>query len=300
MANQTTAGSGDRSRRNGSSASLSRPTGLLIASGSSETHLTALSPSEARAAATGQRQTDSETIGADGEGAATHSSPARRRRARKRRAEPGRRLFAFDRGLGVRFVAGADEAGRGCLAGPLVAAAVLFDCDRLHFARRGLLNDLDDSKRHTAERREEIYPAILDAAVKVSVIVRSAATIDCDGLHKTNLAALADALRGVCSREEERCACLVDGFSLPNLAIGHRAIVRGDSRSAAIAAASIVAKVSRDRLMRRVDDLHPGWGFRAHVGYSTPEHREAIGRLGITPFHRRSFESVAYPQLSLD
>ena len=93
--------------------------------------------------------------------------------------------------------------------------------------------------------------------------------------------------------------CLVDGFSLPGCRVPHRAVIEGDGTSAAIAAASVLAKVTRDRYMHGAAGEHPGWGFEEHVGYSTPEHREAIGRIGISPLHRRSFRSVAYSQLGL-
>jgi ribonuclease HII len=226
------------------------------------------------------------------------SGRAARRRARQR-ASSGRRLFAFDRGLGVRLVAGADEAGRGCLAGPLVAAGVLFDYDALTTRELRALSALNDSKQHTAHAREELYPLVLRSAVRVHVVSRCARGIDSRGLHKTNLAALGDAILGVTNGVHGEVMCLTDGFSVPSLKRSHRAIVNGDATSAAIAAASIVAKVTRDRYMRHADVLHPGWHFAEHVGYSTPEHREAIQRQGVSPLHRLSFQSLAYQQLAL-
>ena len=194
-------------------------------------------------------------------------------------------------------MAGADEAGRGCLAGPLVAAGVLFDLERLRPSDVRALSALNDSKQHTPEAREELYPRVLRIATRVHVVSRCARGIDRRGLHRTNLAALRDALRGVAV---PGCICLSDGFSLgKDFEWDTRAIVDGDATSAAIAAASIVAKVSRDRFMRRADERHPGWGFADHVGYSTPEHREAIQRLGVSPLHRLSFQSLAYEQLTL-
>ncbi len=221
---------------------------------------------------------------------------ARRRKAAKHKRTSGRRLFAFDRRLGVRWIAGADEAGRGCLAGPLVAAAVLFDTEALTTRELRALSRLNDSKQHTIEVREELFPIVLRTASKVCVVSRSARTIDARGLHKTNLAALRDALLGVA---RPGCLCLSDGFPVADTGHQQRAIVEGDATSAAIAAASIIAKVTRDRYMRRADALHPGWEFAAHVGYSTPEHREAIQRLGVSPLHRLSFQSTAYQQLAL-
>jgi ribonuclease HII len=217
-------------------------------------------------------------------------------RPKRRPTRPGRKLFAYDRALGARWVAGADEAGRGCLAGPLVAAAVLFDYERLSPADVRTLGALNDSKQQTPERREELYPAILRVAARVAVVSRCAPGIDRRGLHVTNLAALRDALIRIAC---EGCVCLTDGFPVADLGHEQRAVVGGDATSAAIAAASVIAKVTRDRYMQRADALHPGWEFAAHVGYATPEHRAAIERLGVTPLHRMSFQSTAYQQLAL-
>ena len=216
--------------------------------------------------------------------------------AKARRRPRGRRLFNHDRGLGFRHVAGADEAGRGCLAGPLVAAAVRFDYDRLTLADLRALSALDDSKQHSEEAREELYPRVLRVAAKVAITSRCARGIDERGLHRTNLDALSDVLRRVGS---PGCLCLSDGFSVPDTGFEQRGLVGGDARSAAIAAASVVAKVTRDRFMRRMDERYPGWAFDLHVGYSTPEHRAAIARQGVSPLHRMSFRSVAYQQLAL-
>jgi ribonuclease HII len=193
-------------------------------------------------------------------------------------------------------VAGADEAGRGCLAGPLVAAAVLFDLERVGPRDVRALGALNDSKQQTPEGRAELFPVILRIAAQVVVVSRCAPGIDERGLHVTNLAALRDALARIAC---PGCVCLSDGFPLADLGYEQRAVIGGDAKSAAIAAASVIAKETRDRYMRRVDATHPGWEFAQHVGYATPEHREAIERLGITPLHRRSFQSAAYQQLSL-
>ncbi len=197
------------------------------------------------------------------------------------------------------MIAGADEAGRGCLAGPLVAGAVLFDYDALTTRELRLLDALNDSKQHSPEVREELYPLVVRTAARVVVVSRCVRGIDDRGLHKTNLAALRDALRGVTAGVAGEVLCLVDGFSVAEFERPQRAIVDGDATSAAIAAASIVAKVTRDRYMRRADSQHPGWGFAEHVGYSTPVHREAIMRQGVSPLHRMSFQSLAYQQLAL-
>jgi ribonuclease HII len=194
-------------------------------------------------------------------------------------------------------VAGTDEAGRGCLAGPLVAAAVLIDYEALSHSDRRALSGLHDSKQMTEERRMEMYPCVLRAAQRVSVVVRCAGGIDRRGLHVTNIEALSLALERLAPPEE--AICLSDGFRLPRCEVPHRPVIQGDGTSAAIAAASVIAKVTRDRYMREVAAQHPGWGFEEHVGYSTPEHRQAIEELGISPLHRRSFQSVAYAQLEL-
>ena len=218
---------------------------------------------------------------------------ARRARAR---ARSGRRLFAFDRELGCRFVAGADEAGRGSLAGPLVAAAVLFDLERLTLADRRALSRLNDSKQHTEAAREELYPIVMRAAAKSAIVSRCVRGIDGRGLHVTNLAALRAALLRVSC---ERTICLVDGFKVPDFGREQRAVVDGDCRSAAIAAASVLAKVTRDRYMRRAAERHSKWDFDTNVGYSTPEHRAAIAEHGVSPLHRMSFQSIAYQQRRL-
>ena len=233
----------------------------------------------------------------DGHGSANghvSAEPTGRADGARRRRSSGRRLFDFDRRQGSRYVAGADEAGRGSLAGPLVAAAVLFDYERLKPRDVRALGRLNDSKQHTPEGREELYPLVMHTAAAVAIVSRCVRGIDARGLHVTNLAALRDALRRVA---RPGCVCLTDGFPVGDIGHEQRAVVGGDAKSAAIAAASVIAKVTRDRYMRRADELHPGWDFAAHVGYSTPEHREAILRRGVCSLHRMSFQSAAYQQL---
>ena len=193
-------------------------------------------------------------------------------------------------------MAGCDEAGRGSLAGPLVAAAVLLDYGSLGMRDRRALGELDDSKKRSVEEREELYPAVVRAAARVAVTVRCVAGIDARGLHVTNLAALRRSLERVAV---PGASCVVDGFALPGCAVEHQAVIDGDARSAAIAAASVIAKVTRDRYMCRAETSYPGFGFAGNAGYSTPEHRAAIAALGPTAQHRRSFQSVAYTQLAL-
>ena len=206
----------------------------------------------------------------------------------------GRKLLAFDRRFGVRYVAGADEAGRGSLAGPLVTAGVLFDYERLRDHRVRPLGLLNDSKQVDPAEREALFRAVTRCAARISVRVIPPGTIDRDGLHRSNLRGLREALTALCPPAE---ACLVDGFRLGPLAPEHEAVVDGDEKSAVIAAASIVAKVVRDRSMRRLDALYPHYGFVSHVGYITPGHSAVVRRRGPTEVHRRSFEARCYAEL---
>jgi ribonuclease HII len=205
----------------------------------------------------------------------------------------GRKLLAFDRKLGARFVAGADEAGRGPLAGPLVVAGVLLDLECLRHNRARPLSLLNDSKQLDRETREVLYRAIVACAERVSVHVFPPAVIDRDGLHRSNLRGLREAL-WACQPAE---ICLVDGFRLGPTAPEHRAVVDGDEKSAAIAAASIVAKVTRDRYMHNTADaVYPAYGFSSHVGYITPAHSAIVRAIGPSEIHRRSFEARCYAE----
>jgi ribonuclease HII len=216
--------------------------------------------------------------------------------ATKRRVarRPGRRLLRFDRSLECAFVAGADEAGRGALAGPLVTAAVLLDHSRLRGHACAALGELDDSKQRTLAMRERLLDVVLACAERVSVIVIPACEIDRVGLHRSNLRGLARALEQLDAPPS--AALLTDGFRVP-LAREHRAIIDGDATSAAIAAASIVAKVTRDRIMRGMHRRYPEFDFAHNKGYGTPVHRATLRRLGPTPIHRLSFAGVGQPEL---
>jgi ribonuclease HII len=178
-------------------------------------------------------------------------------------------------------VAGIDEAGRGPLAGPVVCAAVVFHGP----VPRGLA----DSKLLSAERREELYALVLERA-HVAVASAGPAEIDRHNIRGATLRAMCRALLAL------PCAptlALVDGRDVPpGLSCEGRAIVGGDASVAAIAAASIVAKVTRDRIMTRLDAAHPAYGFARHMGYSTPEHMAALAAHGPCPAHRRSFAPV--------
>ena len=185
----------------------------------------------------------------------------------------GQKLLKFDRKLGVRLVAGADEAGRGPLAGPLVVAGVLLDYECLRDHRVRALAFLNDSKQCTPVQREELFRAVVGCAEKVVVRVIPPGEIDRSGLHRSNLAGLRAMLHALSPPAE---ACLVDGFKLGPTAPPHRAVVDGD------------------RTMRRMDALYPAYGFRSHVGYITPEHSAVVRRLGPSEIHRRSFQALCY------
>ena len=207
-------------------------------------------------------------------------------------------LFRFDQSFGTRFVAGADEAGRGSLAGPLVAAGGPL---RLRPDRARAAQGARRARRLQAQDRGGEGPPLpgdpRHRRARSSSPSRCAGGIDSRGLHVTNLEALGECLAKVAV---DGATCLSDGFRLGRRCpVEHRHVVEGDARSAAIAAASVVAKVTRDRYMRRADELFPGWDFAGNVGYSSESHRDAIERLGISPLHRRSFASVAYSQLEL-
>ena len=202
----------------------------------------------------------------------------------------GPKLLRYDRGLGARLVAGADEAGRGPLAGPLVVAGVLLDYDCLRDHKVRPLALLNDSKQVDEATRDVLYRAVLACAERVSVHVYPPGVIDREGLHRCNLAGLRAAL-WACQPAD---VCLVDGFKLGAAAPPHRAVVDGDTKSAAIAAASIIAKVTRDRYMRTADALYPAYGFGSHVGYITPGHTKVVRERGPCEIHRRSWRARAY------
>lgn len=189
---------------------------------------------------------------------------------------------------GHRVVAGLDEVGRGALAGPVVAAAVILDPDRIP-------EGLADSKTLPRSRREALCAAILDAAVGVAVFQVDAAEIDATNILRASLAAMFRAANSLPSVPD---MLLVDGNAKIPDWFGHqRTIVSGDALSASIAAASIVAKVDRDRYMTRCAAEWPEYGFADHVGYGTAAHLAALSRLGPCPIHRRTFRGVLTPSL---
>jgi ribonuclease HII len=183
---------------------------------------------------------------------------------------------------GIEPVAGVDEVGRGPLAGPVVAAAVILSPGRVP-------KGLADSKLLTPERRAELFDIIL-ATADVAVASVSAARIDSTDIRKAALEAMRRALNGLVRRPG---FVLVDGRDLPPWDGPGQAIVKGDQLVASIAAASIIAKVTRDRMMARLGETYPAYGFGQHVGYATPAHRAALSEHGPCPFHRLTFGSVA-------
>lgn len=190
-------------------------------------------------------------------------------------------------GRGLDHVAGVDEAGRGCWAGPVVAAAVVLSREAL--ARPELLAGVDDSKQLSAEQRERGYAQVLAAATGVGVGIVPAYLIDAYGiLPATRLAMHVAILALPCPAG----ALLIDALPLPELSLPQLALIRGDSRSLSIAAASVVAKVTRDRLMRSADMALPAYGFAAHKGYGTAAHARALAIHGPSPLHRHSFKPL--------
>lgn len=207
-------------------------------------------------------------------------------------------MLRFERQVwscGCVHVAGVDEAGRGPLAGPVVAAAVLFEPEFLVAQAQGELEGLTDSKKLSSARREHFF-SLLTSRADVSIGVGRAEVEEIDRLNilRATHLAMARALKALPMTPDH---ALVDGRPVPNLPCPSTAIVGGDGLSLSIAAASVVAKVTRDRLMEELDHQHPGYGFVRHKGYGTPEHLAALRRLGPSPCHRRSFAPVS--QLSL-
>jgi len=183
---------------------------------------------------------------------------------------------------GIFPVAGCDEAGRGPLAGPVVAAAVVLDPARIP---RGL----NDSKKLDAEAREYLYEKIC-ATAQVSVVFGAVPRIDRDNILRASLWALARAVKALPERPK---LVFVDGNMKIDCGCDCEAVISGDALVLSVAAASIVAKVTRDRYMKRLAEVYPGYGFERHMGYSVPEHFRALNELGPTPHHRRFFAPVA-------
>lgn len=199
-------------------------------------------------------------------------------------AQPARNVRKRARAAGATTrVAGVDEAGRGPLAGPLAVAAVILDPARP-------ISGLDDSKKLSEARREALFPQIVERALAWRVVLVEVEEIDLLNIFHATMAGMSRAVAGLAPTAHE---ALIDGNKLPkDLPCRGRAIVGGDALEPAISAASILAKVTRDRLMVAMDALHPGYGFAVHKGYATPGHLGALQRLGPCVQHRRSFAPV--------
>lgn len=192
--------------------------------------------------------------------------------------------FSFERAAHVRgfaCVCGIDEAGRGPWAGPVVAAAVVLD-------PKHIPNGLNDSKKLTEAKREALYPVIM-AQAQVGIGIADVARIDRDNILAATLWAMGEAVRSLTIAPS---LALVDGNRAPLLPCPAETIIEGDGRSLSIAAASIIAKVTRDRMMVALDAIHPGYGFARHKGYGTADHQAALSKLGPCPAHRISFAPI--------
>ncbi len=192
-------------------------------------------------------------------------------------------LFA----AGYAHVAGLDEAGRGAWAGPVYAAAVVLPLDRPNLAK--LLDGVRDSKLLSPARRETLLPAIEDVALAVGVGWANPTEIDKLGIAPATRQAMLRALSGLNGQVN---ALLIDYVRLPESDLHQRVLPKADVRCLSVAAASIVAKVTRDQLMVKLDARFPGYGFAQHKGYGTPQHREALARLGPSPIHRMSWQPL--------
>jgi ribonuclease HII len=202
-------------------------------------------------------------------------------------------LLEFERQFwarGCKRVAGVDEAGRGPLAGPVVAAAVVFDRDFVEKEKDSLFAALTDSKKLTANQRN-VFFAILTRSTQVEIGIGFGAVTEIDKiniLRSTHLA-MSRALAGLCLMPEH---AIIDGLPVNNLPCPSTAVIKGDSRSLSVAAASVIAKVVRDQWMLELDRRHPEYDFHAHKGYGTPTHIQALLKYGATEYHRRSFRPV--------
>lgn len=195
-----------------------------------------------------------------------------------------RDMLALEESLwaqGFSAVAGTDEAGRGPIAGPVVAAAVVL---------KSPLSGVNDSKQLSETQREALYERIMSGDHAVGVSIKSAGDIDTHGIQHANLTAMIAAVEALKTTPD---FVLVDGYNLVGLPQPTMRVIKGDSRSLSIAAASIVAKVTRDRILLEMDDKYPGYGFARHKGYGTREHLSALTNLGPCPEHRMSFAPLA-------
>ena len=186
---------------------------------------------------------------------------------------------------GIKVIAGVDEAGRGPCAGPLVVASVIL---KDPFAPE--LAQVRDSKELSEKLREELFDVVIDQAIAYSIIEISVEEIDSFGLHKSNLEGMRRAVNSLAVVPEY---VLTDGYAIEGLAIPNLAVWKGDQVAISISAASILAKVYRDREMVKLDSKYPGYGLAKHKGYITAAHTTALGELGVTEIHRKSFANIA-------
>lgn len=186
---------------------------------------------------------------------------------------------AYD--LGKKYIVGLDEAGRGPMAGPLVVGAVIFP--------RGYYNEkINDSKKLTEKKREELYAVIIQDALAYQIEIIDVESVDRLNVYQASKKGMLDAIQHLSIRPD---FALTDAMPLGD-AIAHQAIVKGDAKSLSIGAASILAKVTRDRIMNEYARIYPEYGFEKHKGYPTKQHKEALKKYGVTPIHRRSFQPV--------
>jgi ribonuclease HII len=195
------------------------------------------------------------------------------------------RIEEMLRDAGISPIAGVDEAGRGPCAGPLVIASVILDDPFADTWR-----EIRDSKEISEKKRELLFDVVMDNAAAVSVIEVSPEEIDLRGVHAANLDGMRRAVHGLSITP---AYVLTDGYAIEGLAVPNLAVWKGDQVAISIGAASIIAKVTRDRIMREMDALYPGYGFAGHKGYITAAHTEAIHKLGVLPIHRKSFSNIA-------
>ena len=186
---------------------------------------------------------------------------------------------------GISPLAGVDEAGRGACAGPLVVASVI-----LRDPHASDLAKVRDSKDLSEKNREELFDVVTEAAFSLSVVIITHEEIDARGVHAANLDGMRRAVQGL---DVTPAYVLTDGYAIQGLAIPNLAVWKGDQVVTCISAASIIAKVTRDRIMREMDLVYPVYGFASHKGYITKTHTEALKKYGVTPIHRRSFSNIA-------
>lgn len=214
------------------------------------------------------------------------------KRLAKEAAEKERfyQMLAYERRFydqGAQYIAGVDEAGRGPLAGPLVIAAVILP-------QEVFISGLNDSKQLTAAKREKLYDEVLAKAVAVEVNIVSVSNIDTYNIYSATQRGMAEVLEHLSSKPN---VALIDAMPVRVKDVETISIIHGDALSASIAAASIIAKVTRDRIMERLDVVYPGYGFASNKGYGSGAHMQAIAELGATRWHRRSYEPVKSMQL---